>query len=1249
MNTKNIIEKGINQSIDKMKLPNDSLYMNLNGKILHLNKGSLRWSNDVKNSAITIYRNGVEFLETILRIGKINNQVILFTQSSPGVDSIGKIVFRDSTYLVADYIDILKDVDLGLSLDHYIIDFFSVYENENIQKIYWNDGNVPPRSLNIVDVPNPFYAEMLNFTPPYSKGEISYTQEVPGNLLCGTYFYTFRLISQDGAATDYQNFTAGINVGIGLMVSATGMFGYQNFQGDQSNQKSNTGNKFTISNIDTRYKIIEIVAFRSTDYNVSENGVIVAKLNITGATMYFEHTGSENLGSININDVIITKRYIKKVKSMEAMKNRNSLANFDEREEITETVSTGGNIDNYRIHGVVLDKDKHEVPVDIYGMNTDYWTSGIDSAEEKPLKGVPLNHTTQLKNQWYYNTSTSSFVLGDGVSARTLNHVPYIRIKKYKKANGTIEYDNIPLINEFVNYKGKKVSEMLKTYRGQETYRFGILPIDKETGKYLGVRWIGDREMPIRSTWWKMAELYKKTSGYTYDQINMNILKVIINNLDISDLVTTDINGDAIDCKISGFHVVRAPLDAQVLSEGVLLPVLDVETGGDRRGILAWPGYLTSYDSRQKRIYQYHSPEHLFKHGDQTISSSDVLKLITYFNAMSTSNDGAGLQNVSDHDYYQKYVEDIEKPASNLPEKDAERTIQTYYDIPVDISRPDIAIPEVNLVIKNMTRKSDIDGLGCETRLFITTEAEAEKTDCFAVMIHKAISYVSVLRKKSNLYGGTTDAALAATNYISTGHYQEITLDILNNHIKQINGKFIFNEIEVFGGDMYMDLFDLQRITNYAGQGSERSNAIFFPICSKVNNELRKGRHAAKDRCLRSSNNPTGIGFGSGVYNDEQFNYNDAYSTDNIGQYFNPLPYGFSPKTKSPMQIIYSPTKVMGESIDSYRVFPSNNVKSVDSSFGPIICIRKLKDYMLYWQENGLGYLPMNERIMTNNVDNQPVQLGIGGVYDRFDTKTEFYGCQHPGSIVKTEYGYAWFDFEKKAFLYLDYGMKLTDESIIKGLEPYFQNNIDPDLKDYNVSLGSSKYGIYAYYDENYKEVVMAFKQPNDNNFSVGFSERMKQFINIYSWVPNMKFFHGQNVFSSVPGNQRLYIHDQGTTGNNYGTNYKSNLVLIVNNPDDVSKIFDNIKVIGNNNFFSLIRFRNEKFGTVTENCVDLNNNKQNRYLQYINGEWIFALPFDSNRSRLRGHYMEIEFEVEAGRDDIVELLTVITKIRKAY
>ena len=87
--------------------------------------------------------------------------------------------------------------------------------------------------------------------------------------------------------------------------------------------------------------------------------------------------------------------------------------------------------------------------------------------------------------------------------------------------------------------------------------------------------------------------------------MNLKILSVIINDLDISDLVETNGSGDAIGAKIRGFYIVRAPLDAQIVSEGILTPVLSkLSDSGYRRSTMSWPKSESAYDNRIKRLFK---------------------------------------------------------------------------------------------------------------------------------------------------------------------------------------------------------------------------------------------------------------------------------------------------------------------------------------------------------------------------------------------------------------------------------------------------------------------------------------------------------------------------------------------------------------------------------------------------------------------------------------------------------------------
>ena len=67
--------------------------------------------------------------------------------------------------------------------------------------------------------------------------------------------------------------------------------------------------------------------------------------------------------------------------------------------------------------------------------------------------------------------------------------------------------------------------------------------------------------------------------------------------------------------------------------------------------------------------------------------------------------------------------------------------------------------------------------------------------------------------------------------YYSIGHFQQITQAILDGAEKELNGdgsvkRYVFNNIEVWGGDCYVNLFDYSRLmpTYFAGCGKTGDN-----------------------------------------------------------------------------------------------------------------------------------------------------------------------------------------------------------------------------------------------------------------------------------------------------------------------------------------------------------------------------------------------------------------------------------------
>jgi len=1233
----NNINKGLYLSVDPSRQPEGTVIRNHNGQFLHYDDGNFMWKGSSGTEAITttIYQDQDVFSDlhlTIMGMTEMNGDVIVIsTREETGFDYIGRLVFSDGDLKTAVYYQIIPGADLELDVNNPLRQFFAVYENENTQRVYWNDGVKSPRSLNIASVPSPIDVELLNFTPPSDVGEISYRDEITGSLKCGTYTFVFRLTTDDGAVTDYSMPTSPISVNKKRASSNLSDYNQLENQGGNFTETSEVGLTLKVENIDTRYDNIQVISFRSIGKDVYEPGVLIFDQDISSTSMIFYYRGGENLGTVTEDEVNITTKFIIQAQLMEFIRNINSLADYKERTELEE----GTKIKYNKIIGATLDKEMYRIPLDTRTL-IDNYNRNDDSLEEKPLASVNYYPNIRYKDLWYRQGATGSFVLGDGTTARQSTDIPYIRIKKYTEAGGTIVYKDINLQNDYLNYRSKKISEVLKGYMGTETYRIGIL--FWKDGKPYGVRYLGDKELPVRSGYWEMATRYA-SGGENY--LMGNILSIIINNIDLTELVTVNGSGDAIDCKIDGFSIVRCVRDEQVISQGILTPMLVSST----RSILPSPSIYHASEDRRKYAYTYYSPDVLFNAPGKEIMVGDKLKIHAYLGLTFADNNFYGPLQVDANNWAQKYYTDQDRPSTNLPLDGEENTLRGVYDLPFNPEGTnDLSIPELGISVRNESETpGGKDGYGIDTKVLITETDEASDSESYAVWEHNAVSIVDHYKPKTNLYGGTSDAALAANVYYGTGHYQEVTLDILNS-IKSA-GKFEFNGVQIFGGDTFLTLFDLQRVirNQFKDSADFFSHTMLFPIQTTVNTEMRTGNHIARKRSYHSSKNPDGIGLEGSYIKLEDFNYNDAYSTSLSNRFYLPLPFGFKQVSESKFNILWSNTKTPGEKIDNYRIFPVNNVKPIEQSFGFITGLINGNNKLIYLQKKGIGYIPIDERVTINSVENQPVQLGVGGKFTRYDTTEKFYGCQHYFSICKIPGGIVWFDFNRRSFIYMSENMQLSDESIIKGLEPFF-SSIDAGLKNHDNPF--SGYGIYTYYDSKRKEVVMIFRNTSDNNIAITFNSKSGTFTGTLDLIPSIVYSGLDYPLMSKRGNYNVWVSNNNNRRSFFGTAYDSFLKFIVNNNSNDNKIFDNFSVIGNENFFNSITFKGKNF-EVTENILDNNGNILSDYIKYLNFEWRGSYPLDSEGGRLRGHYAEIEFKIDKDNTTDPQLLNMKTINRK--
>ena len=527
------------------------------------------------------------------------------------------------------------------------------------------------------------------------------------------------------------------------------------------------------------------------------------------------------------------------------------------------------------------------------------------------------------------------------------------------------------------------------------------------------------------------------------------------------------------------------------------------------------------------------------------------------------------------------------------------------------------------------------------------------------------IPIVQHIRTANTDYGGNSSLSIGSSQFIFTNHFQIIDANFKNSieTSKVINGilqtRYIVSGIQLFGGDCFINAFDYKRVysdpyyvhqwyvtqgvgpTNYASVGE----SFIIPIQSEMNLALRTGRHFAKHRSFGMYSNGTGIQFDSGLkYADqishdqtpnlyEEFLYDDSYSSEHCQVMLPGTPENLDLNNIFPERVRYSLKKIEGETIDTYRVFKSENKIDLFKEGGPISNIIGYKDRLFYWQQLVCGFIPAGERTMTINEVGQPVQLGIGGQYERIDDITKFYGAQGKYSVIITPEGFVWFDAIRKTWLHMGYDMGLTEESIIKGLSNDFNNKVKDYLTLYdNLAKGE---GIALFFAPEEKVVYGTFQDPVDtsNSFMIGYNIIKKAFVGNMDFFPTMTVIV-ENKFYSTAGDAKIWLHNRGPSRNFYGTYHDSYIHLVINPHPELHKSFLNGEMVQSDNFFDEVTYRCI-MGQGKVNTVVSISERPASYPQYyesrLGQKWVFNFPADNGR--LIGLFLSLIFKDDSAQE----------------
>lgn len=449
----NSFEGGMKKDLDKKLRANNTYSLSVNGRLIYNNDGSLSWEN-MKGNIIGVSNFPIGIRNRVLGKAEFPDLVILFliVEKANGsfVSEIGSIVFNpdgEGLYnrLYNDDFDV-NNLLLKFSPDHQI-EAASFIESEDLYRVYFTDDFNQPRVFSFKKITDLLYeaisdsAFTMDILPDFNMGNITYIGTVNGGLITGQYQYSYRLLTKDGYASPWMPITYNIFVNEENVTNNS-----QLYDMGSTDVPSNKGLRLKITDIDTRYKDIQVSYVHSIVSAGAKEAGIFADTNITGSSMQFDHISTRGVVPIEINELSDVKDFIVKAKTIAIKDNRLWFGN---------------------VEGRIVNDIPDSVFENFYA-EPEYRAMMSDVAAYKPMT----------------NNVDSGSINATNHNQQSLRY----RKRKYQRFDTSINYaiSEHPYgvitntLQDYTNYKGRQTCHSFTGYFRGEKYRFAGVFFDKK-------------------------------------------------------------------------------------------------------------------------------------------------------------------------------------------------------------------------------------------------------------------------------------------------------------------------------------------------------------------------------------------------------------------------------------------------------------------------------------------------------------------------------------------------------------------------------------------------------------------------------------------------------------------------------------------------------------------------------------------------------------------------------------------------
>jgi hypothetical protein len=455
-------------------------------------------------------------------------------------------------------------------------------------------------------------------------------------------------------------------------------------------------------------------------------------------------------------------------------------------------------------------------------------------------------------------------------------------------------------------------------------------------------------------------------------------------------------------------------------------------------------------------------------------------------------------------------------------------------------------------------------------------------------------------KRKEEQYGGQSDLSLANTNYIFCGHFQPV--DECNTG----DGNYVYSA-DVFGGDCMPSLYSRYYMNdfihthgidcsnpirindnNHASTNPDRNGiseshplAFIFPIQTSIPLAHRTGVYVnsptEKDEPLVDA----------GVRTENFTLANQLWASENhLSSYIAQDPS--SCFDCSPHVVIASQRKVYGETRDSFRILQTNERAELEIPRGQIVHTDSLlhvnSDRIYFWQEQGFGFVPINERVAITT--SGEAVMGSGQLFGPPVYISRTVGSAHKNSVFRSGKALYWYCHNTKD-LFRFAGDGTTNLTEDNGLRSWIRQSNKTGLMSLIDRLDNPMYqgGVHGFYDQENSEAVFAFIKQNHvvtfnpitEQYSLAITEQGSEAICFREGISKFTSYYDQThgLYMPVFGNRIFATPDPSTfTANDYRehADYKYNAItylpcsitFIVNKNSMQTKVLSHFMAIMN-------------------------------------------------------------------------------------